>query len=299
MAACPECEGLGVRVAFDPELVVPDMELSLANGGIVPWKDSGPAAVRKQKAALGDFMTAAGIRWNTPFAKLEPQVFQAFLHGNGQGFPGLLTILEKELATTASPASQQRLETFRGKIVCRECRGARLRAEARSVRVAGMAIHEITAMTVGAARQVMAGLKFPDEQEPIAKPVLHEINARLEFLDAVGLDYLTLDRPADTLSGGELQRVRLATGLGSGLVGVCYVLDEPSIGLHPRDNQRLIDALRKLQILGNTVVVVEHDATIMRQADHLLDLGPGAGRHGGRIVAQGTPQAVCSDRRLT
>jgi excinuclease ABC subunit A len=293
--ACPECEGLGVRVAFDPELVVPDVELSLSNGGVVPWKDSSPAAARKRKAALGEFMTSAGLRWNTPLAKLEPRVFQQFLHGDGKEFPGLMTILEKELVTTTSPANQQRLETFRGKIPCRECHGARLRAEARSVRVAGMAIHDITAMTVGAARRMMAGLTFPGDQEPIAKPVLHEINARLEFLDSVGLDYLTLDRAADTLSGGELQRVRLATGLGSGLVGVCYVLDEPSIGLHPRDNGRLIDALRNLQILGNTVVVVEHDASIMRQADHLLDLGPGAGRHGGRIVAQGTPAAVSGD----
>jgi excinuclease ABC subunit A len=293
--ACPECEGLGVRVAFDPELVVPDMEQSPATDGIAPWKDAGPAATRKRRAAFSSFLAAAGIRWSTPFAKLEPQVFQQFLHGDGKEFLGLLTILEKELATSTSPANQQRLESFRGKIVCRQCHGARLRPEARSVRVAGMAIHEITAMTVGAARRTVAGLTFPEDQEPIAKPVVHEINARLEFLDAVGLDYLTLDRAADTLSGGELQRVRLATGLGSGLVGVCYVLDEPSIGLHPRDNQRLIDALRKLQILGNTVVVVEHDAAIMRQADHLLDLGPGAGRHGGRIVAQGTPEAICGD----
>ena len=293
--ACPACDGLGAGVAFDAELVVPDMALSLANGAVAPWKDSNPAAVRKQKAVLREFLTAAGIRWNTPLAKFEPKVFQEFLYGSGQQFPGLLVVLEKEFATTTSQANQQRLETFRGKIVCRECGGARLRAEARSVRVAGMAIHEITALTVGAARTMMAGLSFPNEQQPIGNPILHEINSRLEFLDSVGLDYLTLDRPADTLSGGELQRVRLATGLGSGLVGVCYVLDEPSIGLHPRDNQRLIDALRNLQILGNTVVVVEHDETIMRQADHLVDLGPGAGRHGGRIVAQGTPQAVSSD----
>ncbi|HJT32383.1 MAG TPA: excinuclease ABC subunit UvrA [Pirellulales bacterium] len=177
--------------------------------------------------------------------------------------------------------------------ICPECKGARLRPEARSVRLAGKAIHEITALAVGDARQFFSELRFTEAQAPVAGPIVREIASRLEFIDHVGLPYLTLDRPADTLSGGELQRIRLATGIGSGLVGVCYILDEPSIGLHPRDNQRLIEALRRLQKQGNSVLVVEHDEAIMREADHLIDVGPGAGRHGGRIVAQGTPDEVC------
>ncbi len=220
-------------------------------------------------------------------------------------------MLEKEYVTTISEPKRQRLEAFRGQVVCDECGGARLRPEARSVRIAGKAIHEVTALSVTAARQFFAGLAdWADEKgdrpplsgqegtvpfSPIATPILSDIATRLEFLDRVGLGYLTLDRPAGSLSGGELQRVRLAAGLGSGLVGVCYVLDEPSIGLHPRDNGRLIDALRNLQVRGNSVVVVEHDETIMRRADWLVDLGPGSGLHGGRLVAEGTPHDVAAN----
>ncbi|HEX5446329.1 MAG TPA: excinuclease ABC subunit UvrA, partial [Pirellulales bacterium] len=177
--------------------------------------------------------------------------------------------------------------------VCSACGGARLRPEARNVRLAGRAIHEITALAVDDARRFFGELRFSDAQAPVAAPLVREIAARLEFIEHVGLPYLTLDRPADTLSGGELQRIRLATGIGSGLVGVCYILDEPSIGLHPRDNQRLIEALRRLQQQGNSVLVVEHDEAMMREADHLIDVGPGAGKHGGRIVAQGTPAELC------
>ena len=287
--ACPLCDGLGSRVAFDPELVAPRPELSLADGAIAPWKDISPAVLRRLKNFLRPWMTAAGVNWSTPLAKLKPKMLEQLLGGDGKDFPGALTLLEKEYATTSSEARRQRLETFRGEVVCPECKGARLRPEARAVRFAGRAIHEATAMTVEAARRFFASFSPTPQQEPIARPILREIMARLDFLDNVGLEYLTLDRAAGTLSGGELQRVRLATGLGSGLVGVCYVLDEPSIGLHPRDNRRLIAALRSLQSRGNTVVVVEHDETIMREADWLVDLGPAAGRHGGCVVAQGTP----------
>jgi excinuclease ABC subunit A len=176
--------------------------------------------------------------------------------------------------------------------ICPDCRGARLRPEARHVKVAGKAIHEITAVAVAAARRYFAELAFPPEQAAIGQPLVREIATRLAFIDEVGLGYLTLDRSADTLSGGESQRIRLATGIGSGLVGVCYILDEPSIGLHPRDNQRLIDAMRNLQQQGNTLLVVEHDEAIMRQADEIIDLGPGAGRHGGTVVAQATPVEI-------
>ncbi len=186
-------------------------------------------------------------------------------------------------------------EGLQEQVACPECKGARLRPEARAVRLAGKAIHEATATNITAAQAFFHGLEFPPDRRPIAAPIMGEILSRLEFLAKVGLGYLTLDRPAETLSGGELQRVRLASGLGSGLVGVCYVLDEPSIGLHPRDNQRLIEALQGLQGRGNTVLVVEHDEAIMRRADWLVDLGPGAGRHGGRIVAQGTPAEVAAN----
>ena len=199
------------------------------------------------------------------------------LRGDGKRFSGVLMLLEKEFVTTTSESNQKRLAAFRGGVQCPDCGGSRLRPEARSVRVGGKAIHEITALTVTEARAFFDQLRFDEDDAPIAEPILTEIASRLRFLDNVGVEYLTLDRPADTLSGGELQRVRLATGLGSGLVGVCYILDEPSIGLHPRDNNRLIDALRDLQDRGNTVLVVEHDETIMRRADWLVDMGPGAG----------------------
>ena len=345
--ACPACEGLGARVAFDPDLVLPDASLSLSAGAIAPWKGETPAAVRKHQNHLRPFLDKAGIRWDTPLEKLSPKLRRQLLHDMGPRFLGVLGMLEKEYATTANEAKRQRFETFRGEVACLECGGARLRPEARNVFIAGRAIHEITALSVAAARtlfprsawehtgpdaprascpdtsqslELPAGTKsvpagrshaergnedkatdknvcppvFLESQRPIAEPILSEIAARLDFLARVGLDYLTLDRPAGTLSGGELQRVRLAAGLGSGLVGVCYVLDEPSIGLHPRDNLRLIDALGRLQSRGNTVVVVEHDETIMRRADWLVDLGPGAGRHGGRLVAQGTPERIAA-----
>jgi excinuclease ABC subunit A len=237
-------------------------------------------------------MSKARFRWDTPLAELKPKTRRQFLQGDGQRFPGVLAMLERQHATTASESRRQRLEACRGEVVCADCGGARLRPEARSVRLSGKAIHQITAMTVAEARDFFRALVFHVDEQPIAQPIQKEIAARLEFLDKVGLEYLSLDRPAGSLSGGELQRVRLATGLGSGLVGVCYVLDEPSVGLHARDNQRLIAALRELQSRGNTVVVVEHDEAIIRQADRLIDLGPGAGRHGGRVVVEGTPGEV-------
>ena len=295
--ACPTCDGLGVRVQFDPELVVPDPGRSFSNGAIAPWRGASAGAVRKRKSQLREFMSTAGFRWNTPMRKLKPKIFQSLLDGDGKGFPGVLALLDAELAGSASEKNRQRLETFRGHVTCPACDGSRLRPESRSVAVGDKAIHELTAMTIAAARRFFDALAFEEDEQPIAEPVVSEIASRLEFLDRVGLDYLTLDRPADTLSGGELQRVRLAAGLGSGLVGVCYVLDEPSIGLHPRDNRRLIDALRNLQTQGNTVLVVEHDEEIIREAEWLIDLGPGAGRHGGRIVAQGTPEEVCRNGR--
>jgi excinuclease ABC subunit A len=293
--ACPSCEGLGWRLQFDPELVVPDASQSLESGAIAAWKGSTPAQTRQHKTQLRDFMNAAGFKWSTPLDQLRPRVREQLLHGDNNGFLGILTLLEQEFATTLEPARRERLEALRGQVVCKECGGARLRAEARACRFHGRAIHEIAALPVAAARAWLASLVIGDKDQPIARPILGEIGKRLDFLDRVGVEYLTLDRPADTLSGGELQRVRLATGIGSGLVGVCYVLDEPSIGLHQRDNQRLIDALRELKEQGNTVLVVEHDEAVMRAADHLIDMGPGAGLHGGLVVSQGTPDDVSRD----
>jgi excinuclease ABC subunit A len=298
--ACPTCEGLGSREQFDPELLLGDEQLSLEDGLILPWKSDSASDAKRHKSELTEFLTAHGLQWDTPYAQWSPIARQAFLNGEDRSpdrFIGLLTLLEKELATATKTADRERLESFRSQITCPACGGARLRPEARNVRIAGQAIHEIARLSVEQARARFAELpsQIAAPDQPIYKPLAAEITSRLTFLDHVGLGYLTLDRPADTLSGGELQRVRLATGIGSGLVGVCYVLDEPSIGLHPRDNQRLIDALRNLQSQGNTVLVVEHDEAIMRACDHLFDLGPGAGSLGGQIVSQGSPTAVGAD----
>ncbi|HTU27052.1 MAG TPA: excinuclease ABC subunit UvrA [Pirellulales bacterium] len=293
--ACPQCEGLGYSVTFDPDLVIPDAELSLAEGAIAPWKGSIGGLSKGHREELADFVTATAVDWDTPLSAWKPKARQQLWEGGGKSFLGLATLLEKEYVTATDPAKRERLEAFRGNVPCTACGGARLRPEARACRLAGKAIHEIAALSVGRAREFFVALRFSPADQPIGQPLAEEIGKRLEFLDKVGVEYLTLDRPADTLSGGELQRVRLATSIGSGLVGVCYVLDEPSIGLHPRDNGRLISALQNLQALGNTVVVVEHDEAMMRAADTLIDIGPAAGRGGGRIVSQGTPAEVMSD----
>lgn len=294
--ACPDCDGLGVREEFDPDMVLPVAETSLADGVVLPWKGLTAAASKKIQGELDRFLTAHKATWETPLSEFSSDAIHALLHGQKKPkFVGVLLMLEKEYATTTRKKRQEQLAAFRGDVTCRECNGSRLRREAGSVTLKKKTISDITQMSVGRAHEFFAKIKFVKRDQPIANPLLAEIRHRLEFLIKVGVDYLTLDRPADTLSGGELQRVRLATSIGSGLVGVCYVLDEPSIGLHQRDNQRLIDALRDLQRQGNTVLVVEHDEAMMREADRLVDVGPGAGDEGGRIVAQGPPEAVCAD----
>ena len=292
--ACPVCEGLGARHGFDADLVVPDRSLSLGEGAIVPWRDPEVEDLERRRRELAPLLENHGLAWDVPLKKFKPADLAALLEGDGRKFPGVLTLLEDEYIA-AKPAMKAELDAFRTPVPCIECRGARLRPEARAVQLGGRGIAEISDLPVDAARPFFAELKFNDEQEPIARPVITEILRRLDFLKQVGIGYLTLARSADTLSGGELQRIRLATGIGSGLVGTCYILDEPSIGLHPRDNRRLIDALRALQQLGNTVLVVEHDEAIMRESDLLIDVGPGAGRHGGRIVARGTPDEVAAN----
>ncbi len=300
--ACPVCEGLGSREEFDPELVLGDEQLSLEDGLVLPWKGDTPAQAKEHRAELDRFFIGAAVcKWDTPYAQWKPAAREKFLRGNGSNgscaFLGLLTLLEKEFATATKASEQERLAAFRGQVICAACGGARLRPEARNVRIGGKAIHEIAKLTVQQAREFFKPLKKEIATDDLAiyKPLEAEISSRLAFLDQVGLNYLTLDRPADTLSGGELQRVRLATGIGSGLVGVCYVLDEPSIGLHPRDNERLIAALRELQAQGNTVLVVEHDAAMMLAGRSFDRYGAGRRRARRQIVSQGTPAEVMAD----
>ena len=350
--ACPTCTGLGYRLQFDPELIVPDMSRSIAGGAVAAWRGgrvqgsgfrvqkaglrspkaggrSQGSGVRDQRQAVEVFLEAQKTSLDSPLADFRPAVFEKLLYGDGgdRQFPGLLTLLEQEYATVLDPSRQEQLEAFRGHVLCPQCRGTRLRAEALGVKLAGRTIADVCALSIAEAADLFQAfiqalttaegpregeteqpsdalslhpsvsptLSLPHDLIPVAQPILQEITARLGFLERVGLDYLTLDRPSDTLSGGEMQRVRLATGIGSGLAGILYILDEPSIGLHPRDNQRLIDALRDLLAHDSSVLVVEHDELVMRQADWLIDIGPGAGQHGGRVVAAGTPADVMTD----
>jgi excinuclease ABC subunit A len=293
--ACPRCGGLGGVEQFDPELVLPNVDLTWAGGAIAAWKGVKPDPLKKHKERLVGVLEKHGAGWNTPLKDLSAEALQELLHGDGQGFAGILNLIEQEYVTATDEDRRSELARFRGRVTCPACLGSRLRPEANGVRVGGRTLHEICLLPIAAAARFFERLEFSPAQRPIAEPLLKEILPRLAFLQNVGVDYLTLHRAADTLSGGELQRVRLATSIGSGLVGVCYVLDEPSIGLHPRDNRRLIDALRNLQQQGNSVLVVEHDEAIMRAADQLIDIGPGAGPHGGRIVAQGTLDEICGN----
>ncbi|MGL4513875.1 MAG: excinuclease ABC subunit UvrA [Lacipirellulaceae bacterium] len=302
--ACPTCDGMGQREGFDPDLVIPDRSLSLASGAVAPWRTLSPGGKAKRVAVCEPLLVAAKIDAKTPLAQWPGGSLAKLLGGDGRGFAGVLPLLEEELAATARKATRDRLASFRGLAPCPDCHGARLRPEARGCRFAGRAIHEASALAVRDAlawfESVAADPQTLDEdRRAIAKPVLAEILRRLRFLDKSGVGYLSLDRGASTLSGGELQRVRLATGIGSGLVGVMYLLDEPSIGLHPRDNDRLIDSMRDLVRQGNTVIVVEHDEAVWRAADWLVDVGPGAGPRGGTIVAAGTPDEVAAADSLT
>lgn len=289
--ACATCEGLASVEQFDPELVVPQPELSLEEGAIAPWRNKS----RFPKAAqqfLDAFVTTRKIDRTKPWYQLTEKQRRELLWGDEKHFLGILALLEQQWQETKSAKVREHLESFRGLIPCPACQGARLRPEARAVKLGGKAIHETTAMTVRAALEWYEALSLQGTQELVGEPLRQEVVARLRFLQQVGVSYLTLDRGAQTLSGGEAQRIRLASSIGSALVGVCYVLDEPSIGLHPRDNHRLVESLRELQRQGNSVIVVEHDEALMRQADYLIDLGPGAGQHGGQVIAAGPLEQV-------
>ncbi len=305
--ACPDCSGLGTRMYFDPEQVVPNRQLSLREGAIAPWSTRTGYYYLQVLEALSDFYDF-DIR--TPFAELSEQVQKVLLHGSGKEevkffydqahrrhfynkpFEGVIPNLERRLRETDSDATREKLEQFMNIMSCPSCDGARLKPETLCVRVAGQNIQEITALSISEAEAFFAEIELPAKEAEIARRVLKEVRERLSFLVNVGLDYLTLDRTSGTLSGGESQRIRLATQIGSSLVGVLYILDEPSIGLHQRDNRRLLETLKRLRDLGNTVLVVEHDEETILEADHVIDMGPHAGRHGGEVVAQGTPHEI-------
>jgi excinuclease ABC subunit A len=309
--ACAACDGIGEKQLFDPQLVVPNEALTLKQGAVVPWAKSNPPSPYYMQV-LASLAKAYGFDLTTPWAELAPDQKLIILHGTGgmavpltfkdgrreytvnKAFEGVIGNLNRRLMQTESAWMREELSKYQTAQACETCGGKRLNEKALSVRIANTDIATPVAMSVADAKEWFLALdaQLTPQQSQIAKAILKEINERLGFLDNVGLDYLNLDRTSGTLSGGESQRIRLASQIGSGLSGVLYVLDEPSIGLHQRDNDRLLETLKRLRDLGNTVIVVEHDEDAIRTADHIVDLGPGAGVHGGEIVAQGTLKQI-------
>ncbi len=309
--ACPECNGLGSKLEIDPELVVPYPERSINEGAIVPWSKSG-----KRDNYYHQMLRAVaehyGFSLDTPFRDLDEEHRRAILYGTDEKiqfvfqrknrtyrvnrrFEGVIPRMERIYMETKSNYMRTYIGRFMSNHACPVCGGSRLRPESLSVTINGRSIHDVVEMSIREAHEFFDSLKLTEREEYIAREVLKEIRERLRFLIDVGLDYLTLSRSSGTLSGGEAQRIRLATQIGSGLVGVLYILDEPSIGLHQRDNRRLIETLKRLRDLGNTLIVVEHDEETILSADHVVDIGPGAGEHGGCVVAEGTPEEIMED----
>ncbi len=321
--ACVACAGLGYKLEIDPELVVQDKRISLSGGAITPWTRSGTLRPW-HNSVIESLSQAYGFSTLAPVKDLDQKHLDLILYGDqnqtveirhrtrrgrvyrwGTKFEGVIPNLERRYKDTESDYVRQEVERYMAAKMCKGCKGGRLKPQSLAVTVAGMNINEVTGMTVNQAIDWISSLAN-DSENMDSKPhmltpreitiggqILKEIGSRLRFLKDVGLDYLTIDRTASTLSGGESQRIRLATQIGSGLTGVLYVCDEPSIGLHPVDDNRLIETLKKLRNLGNSIVIVEHDEAIMRSADHIIDMGPGAGEHGGEVVAQGTVQEIC------
>jgi excinuclease ABC subunit A len=305
--ACQTCDGLGGLLEFDPDLIVPNTNLSLREGAVKPWAKKTSIHHFEMLHSIAE---SCGFDVNTPFRELKSSQQKMLLFGAGETntrtspfwsgrsatacktFEGVVPILKRRYDETDSFATQWELEQYMSYQTCPECGGSRLRKEALAIKVAGLNIFDVTRMSIKQALSFFTDLKLTEKEELIAKRIFKEIRERLGFMSHVGLDYLTLDRASATLSGGEGQRIRLATQIGSSLVGVLYILDEPSIGLHQRDNRRLLDTLIRLRDLGNTVLVVEHDEETIRSADHVIDMGPGAGVHGGEVVAQGTPVEI-------
>src|SRR5262245_29847993 len=308
--ACERCTGLGSMMEIDPELVVPDPSLSIGEGALAPWSNSSSSYYDQITQALAEKYR---IDLEAPWSELDADDRELFLYGtdgervevsyrNRYGrrrsyatrYEGIIPNLERRYRETDSEWTREKIEEFMSLVPCPACKGSRLRPESRAVLVGGLPIHEFSSFSVKRALTWIAQVELTERERDIARLILREIDERLRFLDNVGIGYLSMDRTATTLSGGEAQRIRLATQIGSALVGVLYVLDEPSIGLHQRDNSKLINTLERLRELGNTVLVVEHDEQTMRHADHLIDMGPGAGEHGGRVVAAGTADEVCA-----
>ncbi len=306
--ACPRCTGLGSQMEIDPDLIVPDPSLTISEGAILPWTSGHTAYYDQLIAAIADRYE---IPLDVPWEELTERQTRPFLEGtdgekiyisyrNRMGrrrsytttFDGIVENLERRYRETDSDWSRERIEEYMTMRPCPECRGSRLRPESRAVKVGELAIHEFSHLSAHRAIVWLEGLELSSQDRAIARLILREIDERLRFLDNVGVGYLSMERAAATLSGGEAQRIRLATQIGSSLVGVLYILDEPSIGLHQRDNERLIGTLERLRDLGNTVLVVEHDEGTMHAADHIVDMGPGAGEHGGYVVAEGTAAEI-------
>lgn len=309
--ACPVCFGLGYKMEFDPDLMIPDRTMSIRDGAIqvMGWQSSSdPGSFTN--AILQALAKEYKFSLDTPVGELPEDIFHVLIHGTGGkevkvhykgqrgegvypvAFEGLIKNMERRYRETGSDVIKQEYETYMRITPCKECGGMRLKKESLAVTVSGKNIFEITAMSVRNLYVFLKEMQLTRQQQLIGKQVLKEINARVGFLIDVGLDYLSLSRATGTLSGGEAQRIRLATQIGSGLVGVCYILDEPSIGLHQKDNDKLLNTLKNLRDLGNTLIVVEHDEDTMLEADYVVDIGPGAGSHGGRVVAQGTAQEI-------
>ncbi|MDR1045060.1 MAG: excinuclease ABC subunit UvrA [Candidatus Adiutrix sp.] len=310
--ACPQCDGLGANVFFDPELVVPNPELSLREGAVAPWSKSGGGYYHSQLQTLAGHYK---FDYFAPFENLPEKIRKIVLYGSGReqiefyfekddrkhfykrGFEGVIPSLERRFRETDSQGIRDELEQYMSHRPCPACQGGRLRPEALAVQVAGHSIRQISDLPVKSALEFFNSLELPPKEAEIAHRIIKEMKERLTFLNDVGLGYLNLSRASATLSGGESQRIRLATQIGSRLVGVMYILDEPSIGLHQRDNEKLLATLKKMRDLGNTVLVVEHDADTIVESDYVLDLGPGAGVHGGELIFAGTPKELLKDEK--
>ncbi|WP_270520578.1 excinuclease ABC subunit UvrA [Enterococcus asini] len=309
--ACPECDGLGIKLEVDEDLVIPDPSKTLAEGAIVPWN---PISSQYYPELLRQACESFGIDMNTPFEDLPEEHREIVLRGSaGEAFhfhyendfggvrdvevpfEGVLTNIKRRYHETNSDFTRDQMRLYMTELTCQACHGFRLNPQALSVQINEVNIGELSQLAIDKALTFVEGLQLSEQEQTIAKPILKEVHDRLHFLRNVGLEYLTLSRSSGTLSGGEAQRIRLATQIGSNLSGVLYILDEPSIGLHQRDNDRLLDSLRKMRDLGNTLIVVEHDEDTMKAADYLIDVGPGAGDQGGKIVAAGTPAEVAAN----
>lgn len=311
--ACPECEGLGLKLEVDIDLVVPDQTKTLREGAIVPWN---PISSQYYPQMLEQFCKSVGIDMDTPFNKLSKKQQEQILYGNGETpfhfhyendfggirdvdvpFEGVINNISRRYRETNSDFTREQMRKYMTELPCPVCHGYRLNQRALAVKIDGRNIGEVSALSISDALEFFKSIKLSAQKNEIAKPILKEILDRLTFMKNVGVEYLTLSRSARTLSGGEAQRIRLATQIGSNLSGVMYVLDEPSIGLHQRDNDRLIESLKAMRDLGNTLIVVEHDEDTMRAADYIVDIGPGAGENGGQVMAAGTPKQIMRSRK--